>query len=417
MGCAASSSSSLHRRRRKRPPVSEVAVFVPSLRVPLPVDLARHLRGLVSRHALDTVSAARARVVSSASENVSSNVLELRRSLEEYLPLLLGFTKKEFRLEFLVEFKWRDVVVQKKETCIASAWYELLSVVHMMAMMALLEANLVIVHSDSVVVCESEVSEDCKKTAIDLLLMASGYLEFCVRHILVHMPLGVKKNLPGELQEGVLEAIATQALGQGTEMQLGLAVESQKATLSVKRRLACEQVSYFAQAHYCLSGCDINEHEKKILLFIKWKYLEAKAAAYYFHGQMLDKGSAPSDHISAAYCILAAEELLIDSKRACLCFCLAAPVTRVPPAWGAMKHLHQKIPELASKKCQTYGYLFEEDKVPQPLPDLPEFQLSLRPDDYELPDIDAMWDAETCQPQVQTLKAHLEDEVYENEMP
>lgn len=34
---------------------------------------------------------------------------------------------------------------------------------------------------------------------------------------------------------------------QGVEMQLGLAIESEKATLSVKRRLACEEVSYFSE--------------------------------------------------------------------------------------------------------------------------------------------------------------------------
>lgn len=34
---------------------------------------------------------------------------------------------------------------------------------------------------------------------------------------------------------------------QGTEIQLGLAVECQNATLSVKRRLACEQLTYFSQ--------------------------------------------------------------------------------------------------------------------------------------------------------------------------
>ncbi|RZC51891.1 hypothetical protein C5167_020316 [Papaver somniferum] len=36
---------------------------------------------------------------------------------------------------------------------------------------------------------------------------------------------------------------------QGTELQLGLAVESIKATLSVKRRLACEQLAYYAQCN------------------------------------------------------------------------------------------------------------------------------------------------------------------------
>ncbi|WMV30542.1 hypothetical protein MTR67_023927, partial [Solanum verrucosum] len=64
---------------------------------------------------------------------------------------------------------------------------------------------------------------------------------------------------------------------QGTEIQLGLALKSQNATLSVKRRLACETVSYYAQTLCCLSG-DNNFHgtAKKHLLFIKWKYLEAK---------------------------------------------------------------------------------------------------------------------------------------------
>lgn len=101
-------------------------------------------------------------------------------------------------------------------------------------------------------------------------------------------------------------------------MQLGLATETQKVSLPVKRRLACEQLSYFAQvsilipalspcmtqrwtdqnisflcfvfhmyfefasvfydqAHYCLSGCDMTHGcGKKHLTFIKWKYLEAK---------------------------------------------------------------------------------------------------------------------------------------------
>lgn len=35
---------------------------------------------------------------------------------------------------------------------------------------------------------------------------------------------------------------------------------------------------------------------------------------------------------------------------------------RPPPLWGAMKHLHQKIPEVASRKSQMYGYLLEQEK-------------------------------------------------------
>lgn len=33
----------------------------------------------------------------------------------------------------------------------------------------------------------------------------------------------------------------------------------------------------YAQAHYCLSGCDTSDsYGKKLLLFLKWKCMEAK---------------------------------------------------------------------------------------------------------------------------------------------
>lgn len=112
-----------------------------------------------------------------------------------------------------------------------------------------------------------------------------------------------------------------------------------------------------AQAHYCLSGCDTSDsYGKKLLLFLKWKWMEAKvvwrysivpsektkaesltliflcvahqAVAYYYHGLVLDKGGEPANHISAVCCLSAADDLLSDSKRACLSFCLANPVTR-----------------------------------------------------------------------------------------
>jgi len=35
---------------------------------------------------------------------------------------------------------------------------------------------------------------------------------------------------------------------------------------------------------------------------------------------------------------------------------------RAPPLWGVMKLLNQKIPEVASKKYQMYGYLLEQEK-------------------------------------------------------
>ncbi|XP_020246818.1 uncharacterized protein LOC109824600 isoform X1 [Asparagus officinalis] len=418
MGCASSIPKTLpsggRKKRKNRSSVDEVVVFVPMLQVPMPVDFLHPLRGLLSRELIDKLSSLRYRIVSLSEENDLADVNDvaaLQQALEEYLPILLGLTVKEHNLESLVEFKWRVLCEDEEETCIDSAWYEVLSVVHLMATLSMLQANLMLLPNKSSDECERVVSEDSKKFAVDLLLKASGCLDYCLRGVMVNLPLHLRKNLPHGMQEGMLEAMSTQALAQGVEMQLGLALECEKATLSVKRRLACEAVSYFAQAHSCLTGCYTNDgYGKKLLLFIQWKYLEAKAAAYYYHGLVLDKGSAPSDHVSAVCCLFAAEELLRDGKKACLSFCLAAPVTRVPPAWGVMKHVNKKIPETASKKAQIYGYLFEQDKGCQSLPDLPEFQLSLKPDDYNVPDIDASWDNEKFEPQIQSLKEHLKDE-------
>jgi hypothetical protein len=56
--------------------------------------------------------------------------------------------------------------------------------------------------------------------------------------------------------------------------------------------------------------------------------LANQAVAYYYHGLVLDKGGEAANHISAVCCLSAADDLLSDSKRACLSFCLANPVTR-----------------------------------------------------------------------------------------
>jgi hypothetical protein len=260
----------------------------------------------------------------------------------------------------------------------------------MMALLTLKEANSLLIPEDYS--SSSGISADNMRNAVELLLKAAGYLEFSVRDILARLPPQIKICLPKDLHDGVLEATYIQALGQGTEMQLCLAVLSPNATLAVKRRLACEQLTFFGQAHYALSTSAGNHgYGKKHLLFIKWKYLEAKAAAYYFHGLILDKGTEPSSHISAVCCFAASEDLLTQSKKACLCFCLATPTTRAPPVWGAMMHLNKKIPETAARKSQMYGYLLDQEKDLQILPDLPEFQLTLKPDEYELPEIDSSW--------------------------
>lgn len=43
------------------------------------------------------------------------------------------------------------------------------------------------------------------------------------------------------------------------------------------------------------------------------------------------------------------------------------------------------------------------------MPELPEFQLSLHPDDYELPEIDPAWDSKNWEILGQPLKKHLRD--------
>ncbi|XP_060958054.1 uncharacterized protein LOC133029980 [Cannabis sativa] len=416
MGCAASVYV-VPWKNKKKQSIPEVVIFVPSLKIPLQSDLKRPLKGLVPKDLAERLQSLRNQIVLVADDTDGSAVTELRRALEEYLSFLSGLTNKEFGLEGLIEFKWKTLQDERQELSVANSWFELLSMIHMMALLTLAEADSLMIPKDYGSGIRV-VSSDCKREAVDLLLKASGYLEFCVRDVLVRIPQDIKNRLPMDMQGGVLEAISIQALGQGTEIQLGLAVECQKATLSVKRRLACEQLSYYGQAFQSLSGAYDNDHGngKKHLWFIKWKFLEAKAAAYYYHGLILDKGTEPSCHISAVCCFLAAEELLVESKKACLTFCLANPVTRAPPLWGVMKHLHQKIPEVASRKSQMYGYLLEQEKVLQQLPDLPEFQLSLTPEDYQLPEIDSAWDSETWETEEHTLKEHLKDLEEDNEI-
>ncbi|CAN1243804.1 hypothetical protein LINPERPRIM_LOCUS5830 [Linum perenne] len=414
MGCTASVYA-----KKKKPTISEVVIHVPSMRIPAQSDLQRALKGSVPQDLLDRLSGLRSQIVLIAEDTDGSAIEELKRTLEDYMSVLTGLTKKEYGLQDLVEFKWKNLGDGTQETGVSNCWFELLLVVHLMAMLTLSEANSLMIPKDLSGSGIRVVSSDCKREAVDLLLKASGYLEFCIHDASTQIPPEIKygeissmnfwklaldhwlwltifinrKSLPKDLQDGVLDAISIQALGQGTEIQLGLAVECQKASLPVKRRLACEQLIYFSQAYQSLSGADTsNGYGKKNLCFIKWKFLEAKAAAYYYHGLILDQGNEPTCHVSAVCCFLAAEGLLTESKRACLSFSLSAPVTRSPPAWGAMKHLQKKIPEVASRKAEMYGYLLEEEKSLQALPELPEFQLSLRPDEYTVPEADSGWE-------------------------
>ncbi|KAL8108791.1 hypothetical protein AgCh_025034 [Apium graveolens] len=409
MGC----TSSIYKIASKKKNIPQFTVFVPPLRVPdQSDDIHKMLRCLIPKALVDRITSLRNQIVLVAQDTGGTAVLELQGALEEYLSLIVGLTNRENGIQELVEFKWKNIEDGKREVCVKDSWFEILSVVHMMATLTLSEANSKLISKDPT--SDRVVTSDSMSAAVDLLLKAAGYLEFCIRDILVHIPADIKSMMPKDLQEDVIGAISIQALAQGTEVQLGLAVESKKATLPVKRRLACEQLSYLGQAHFYLTKCINYGNGKKHLLFIKWKYLEAKAAAYYYNGLIVDKGTNPSCHTSAVCCFLAAEELLTESKKACLNFCLTVPITRTPPLWGAMKHLNKKIPETAFKKSQMYGYLLDQEKGLHGVPDLPEFELSLKPEEYKFPETNEEWDREKWKIPGQTLKEHLiesEDEM------
>lgn len=57
--------------------------------------------------------------------------------------------------------------------------------------------------------------------------------------------------------------------------------------------------------------------------------------------------------------LLSLQKLFLFLCSILFCFLFLA---RAPPLWGSMKLLHQKIPEVALRKSQMYGYLLEQEK-------------------------------------------------------
>ncbi|KAL0751682.1 hypothetical protein Bca101_033685 [Brassica carinata] len=335
MGCA-TSACAVGESKNKRSIIQESVVFVLQLRVPVQTDLQRQLKGVASKTTIDRLACLRNQIQLVAEDSgiqemrpsCGSAISELRAALEEYLSLLTGLIKKkDDGMEGCVEFKWKPLGDGgRAELCFTNLWMEMLTVIHMMAALAMAEANSLMIPKDRSGSGHGVrvVSSGCKRDAVDLLLKASGYLELCTREILPRIAPDIKSKLPDDMQESVLQTLSIQALGQ---------------------------------AYQCLSGCAIVSHgcAKKLLLFTFWKFLEAKAAAYYYHGLVTEKGSEPACHASAVCCFLAASEILGESKKACLSFCLSPPVTRVM----------------------------------QSLPELPNFQLSLIPEEFELPEMEA----------------------------
>ncbi|KAH7850975.1 hypothetical protein Vadar_005386 [Vaccinium darrowii] len=330
-----------------------------------------------------------------ATQHGGSTLADLQQALEDYLPFLLGLVKDGSPLQHKVQFVWVNQEDDAEETAMSNAWYEILSVLHLMASLSLSQANLLLLPRTSADGYQPKISEESRRTSIDIFLKAAGYLDCAIRQVLPLLPAELRRGLPVDLTEGVLRALCLQALGQGVDIQLGLAIDSTKATLAVKRRLACEMVKYWQQAQDNMTNLPLsNGWGEKHRLFVKWKYLEAMAAAYYYHGLILDEGNTEKSHGMAVAALQAADEFLKESKKASDAFNTVPPLSRNPPLWGTMKYLSEKIPKDTSSKVRINQDLYSHDKIMETAPTLPDFALALKPDDYQLPPLHISWNDE-----------------------
>ncbi|MED6158175.1 hypothetical protein PIB30_030345 [Stylosanthes scabra] len=422
MGCFASTPKDSGGNRRRPGSIGEVSVYVPGLRIPKPVDFAQSLGDHLSKNIVERLSALRTRIVvmagqegptitrtkrKSATQHGGSTLADLQQALEDYLPVLLGLVKDGCHLQYKVQFVWVNQEDDAEETAMSNAWYEVLSVLHLMAMLSLSQANLLLLPRTSTDGYQPKVSEESRRASVDIFLKAAGYLDCAVRHVLPQLPAELKRNLPVDLAEGVLRALCLQALGQGVDIQLGMAIDSAKATLAVKRRLACEMVKYWQQAQDNITNLPLaNGWGEKHRHFVKWKYVEAKAAAYYYHGMILDEGNTEKSHGMAVAALQAADEYFKESKKLCEAFNAAPPLSRNAPLWGTMKYLSEKIPKDTSSKVRINRDLYSYERIMETAPTLPDFALALKPDEYQLPQVDASWRTENVNG-IQTAPNHI----------
>ncbi|KAH9795180.1 BRO1 domain-containing protein [Citrus sinensis] len=406
MGCFISTPNAPGETRRKPKNVGEIAVFVPGLRIPKPVDFAEPIGDELSRRLVERLSALRTRIVvmagqeapmatkprRKATQHGGSTLADLQQALEDYLPILLGLVENGNQLQDKLQFPWLNQEDDAEETTMANSWYEILSVLQMMTMLSLSQANLLLLPKTSTDGYQSKVSVECRRESIDMFLKAAGYLDFAVNNVLPQLPPEIRKNLPMDLTEGVLRAFCMQSLGQGVDVQLGMAIDSVNATVAVKRRFACELVKYWHEAQENIVNLPLaNGWGDKHRLFVRWKYAEAKAAAYYLHGLILDEGKTEGCSEMAAAALRAADEFLKESKMTCESFHMTPPLSRNPPLWGTSKYLSEKIPKDISSRLPVNPGPQNYEMILQTAPALPDFQLSLKPEDFILPSVDSSW--------------------------
>ncbi|CAL9084701.1 unnamed protein product [Musa textilis] len=408
MGCVASKPEDAVANKGRPGTVEEVAVFVPGLRTPKNVDFVQSLGDRLPKRLVEHLSALRTKIVvmaaqeaptvakprrKTATQHGGSSLADLLQALEDYLPVLLGLAKDGSQLTDKVRFAWANRMDDAEETKMANAWYEVLSVLHLMAMICFSEANLLLLPKVSGDGHHLKEYEESRRTSIDKFLKAAGYLDCAIQHVLPRLPPDLRNDLPVDLAEGVLRSLHMQALGQSVDIQLWMAIDSVTATLAVKRRLACEMVKCWQQATDYIAQYPLAEGwGGKHHLFIKLKYVEAKAAAYYYHGVLLDEGNTEKSHAAAIAALQAADDFLKESKRASQAFNVLPPTSRLnPPPWGSMKYLCEKIPKHASSKVRINRDLYSQDRILDRAPSLPDFPVALKPDEYRLPEVDRSW--------------------------
>jgi hypothetical protein len=156
MGCGASKWRDPGVRQRRLSSVGEVVVFLPGLRVPRNIDFSQTLSDHLGKSVVERLTALRARVVVMATQESAtalkprrrvatrhggSSTANLLQALEEYLPALIGLAKEGSELRNKLQFVWANQEDVAEETTMVDPWYEVLSVLHLMAMVCFVQAN------------------------------------------------------------------------------------------------------------------------------------------------------------------------------------------------------------------------------------------------------------------------------------
>ncbi|PKI75552.1 hypothetical protein CRG98_004088 [Punica granatum] len=229
MGCFVSTPKDSGGNRSRPASIGDVSVYVPGLRIPIADDFSESLGSSLPKEIVERLSALRTRIVvmagqespmitrprrKTATQHGGSTVADLHQALEDYLPVLLGLVKDGSHLQHKVQFDWINQEDETEETALSNAWYEVLSVLHLMAMLLLSQANLMLLPRTSTDGYPPKVSDENKRASIDIFLKVAGYLDCAVRRILPQLPTELRRLLPIDLSEGVLQALCLQALGQ-----------------------------------------------------------------------------------------------------------------------------------------------------------------------------------------------------------